>query len=220
MPDNKEKPIEQKKEAYKSLTNAIIPYKDPFSEKEFYVVKGSKKNINSSDVFLVDTDAGGSPVYATYKKPEGKNLWQLDYERQQVKEYNDGKQQIDPISSNLTALMSGKNTFQNRRYLQDYMPDNIYPNADLNKTVAERQKLFDPDRITPMPQKVTTYYDNNDQIKTDNGVVFTTPGRKFKKINDDGTEELISAAEYFKLKPLNSMIDPNKKSQFLTGLEQ
>jgi hypothetical protein len=137
---------EQAQEPFKDEIESIIAYNDPYTKRPFYIVKGSEKNINDQRVFMVDTDDNGSPIFGTYERPEGKNVWDMDYVKQKVRNYTDKPSKIFPVSKNLEQLSLGANPYKNRRYLQDYS-DDVFTNANLNEAIRSKMSQFSAAKI-------------------------------------------------------------------------
>lgn len=136
MPDNAV--IQQTDRKYNDI-DAVIPHTDPYNKKEFYPVVPSKKNIDNDNVFLVDMDDNGTPVFATYEKDNPN----IEYRRQVVRKYEDGEEKVFPISGRMDQVFFGKNPFQGREYLQDYNPM-PYSDQSLNNRIGEIRKKHNP----------------------------------------------------------------------------
>ena len=124
---------------------------------------------------------------------------------------------FNPITYNYTIEPPTNSFIKNRK--SDFKYEIEYDPSQQDPYISNLMYNKEQDD-SPLPQKVLSYYDNNTQEKTEHGTVFVQPGRRFKKINEDGSEELISDREYFKLKPINGIVDPNKRDQFLSDLGQ
>jgi hypothetical protein len=132
---------EQVTEPFKDEIDSVITYTDPYTKKPFYLVKGSEKNINDPKTFLVDTDDSGNPVFGTYEKPEGKNVWSMDYVKQKVRNYTDKPSKIFHVNKNLEQLSLGTNPYQKRKYLQDYT-DDVFTNSNLNDALRAKMTQY------------------------------------------------------------------------------
>jgi hypothetical protein len=137
---------DQQEEKYRDEIESIISYSDPYTKKPFYVVKGSESNIKNPNVFMVDVDDSGSPVFGTYEKPEGKNIWSMDYVKQKVRNYDDKPSRVFPISRNLEQLSMGINPYKNRKYLQDYT-DDVFTNPNLNEAIRSKMSQYSTAKI-------------------------------------------------------------------------
>jgi hypothetical protein len=157
-------------------SSVINPYTDPFTQKKFYVVKGTTANIGRKDVFPIDTDSNGrSIMYGTYTQPRTKDAPnEFDYLPTTYRKYADGVTKPFYPSNNLMKLDQGNNPYVGRQQLAN---PSLLNNPDINPMYKQPTNL------------ISTQYARGGMINTNSeleqGEPFRTPNGQIGQVSTD-----------------------------------